>query len=92
MHQTLKHIAIFLLFLVTVLLWDRAGGWLERSFFAFRYGKTMFLFTWATCVVILFHLLYHYLGRCGEKTVYLVALVVLGGLAALVYFGHLRLA
>ncbi|MFH0911205.1 MAG: hypothetical protein V1918_06860 [Planctomycetota bacterium] len=90
MQQTLKHIAIFILFLLAVLLWEGCKGWLQ-PYFRFAHGQTALLLFWSTGVVILFHVLYHYLGKCSDKVVYVLALAALVAMGILVSYHKLAL-
>lgn len=90
MQQTLKHVAIFVLFLVGLLFWNAVRDF-GADYFDFRYGETALLLLWSTCVVILFHLLFHYFSKVSDRVTYtatVAALLLAGGL---VYTDHLGL-
>ena len=91
MQETFKNVAIFIVFLVVLLCWNALRGQLQ-PYFDFRYGHTVLLCLWSTCVVIIFHLLYYLLGKTREPIVYLSTIVTVVTVGALIHFGKLHLA
>jgi small-conductance mechanosensitive channel len=92
MQQTIKHICIFLVFLVAAFLWDDARPTLEsyaRHLIPRGIRKGFVFATWATLLVAIWHLLYYYLGRISDRAIYITTLVVL--VAAFLYYGLIRL-
>jgi hypothetical protein len=83
LHQTLKNVCIFILFLIAVLLWDDARPHL-RSIIPRFHRAALTLFLWSTGVVILFHALYVYAGKCGARAVYIIT--GLATVAAMIYY------
>lgn len=90
MRETFKNVSVFFVFLAALLLWSQAQAYLN-PYFDFDYGRTVLTLLWSVFVVILFHLLYYFLGKSSEKTIYLstvFTLIVVGGL---VYYQKLPL-
>jgi hypothetical protein len=83
MHQTIKHLCIFLVFLIAVRLWYDARETLAELFpREIRHTGTILL--WSSAVVAIFHLLYHYLGKMNERAIYITAAAAL--VASLLYY------
>lgn len=90
MRETFKNVSIFIVFITCLLLWDGARGMLADHF-DFRGGKTVLTCIWAVCVVIIFHLLYHFLGKSQEKTIYLSTIFMMILVGGMVYYDKLPL-
>ena len=91
MQETFKNVSIFLVFLASLLLWNEAQTYL-RTHFDFAYGDTVLLCLWSTSVIVLFHLLYYFLGKTRESFIYLSTVATLVAVGALVYFDKLALS
>ena len=90
MRQTLKHICIFLVFLLAMLLWSDARPYVERlTPRLFAYRETLTIFIWTTAVVAIFHLLFYYLGKLSDRAVYIISAILL--FAGLCYYGTIDL-
>jgi len=74
MQQTIKHICIFLVFCVSILLWDEARAYARHVVPRFH-RDALTLFIWSTMVVAIWHLLFYYLGKSSEKTVYIITAI-----------------
>jgi len=87
LHGTLKNVCIFICFLVAVLFWYYEGkphlGDILPSF----HNKTMTIWIWATAVVAVFHLLYHYMSKCNARAVYIITAVVT--LISMIFFDQI---
>ncbi|MBN2712450.1 MAG: hypothetical protein JXR97_08490 [Planctomycetes bacterium] len=90
MRETLKNVAVFIVFIVSIILWNSARDFISPNF-DFSHGKTVLLCVWSVCVVIIFHLLYHFLGKSSEKIIYLWTLFSLILTGGLVYFDKIPL-
>ena len=86
MNETLKHVAVFAVFLLAVLLLSLAEEPI-RDFFGFKMGKAALLAVWATAVVIIFQLINHFIGQRPPAVVYGVAAGLLALTALLVKLG-----
>lgn len=71
MNQHAKHICILVNFLLALLLWEEARAHIAEVF-SRTYRDVLTLWVWSLVVVVLFHTLYHYLGKASERVVYLV--------------------
>jgi predicted membrane protein len=91
MQETFKNVSIFMVFISALIVWNAAKSYIAPHF-DFDYGRTVLMCVWSVCVVIIFHLLYHFLGRAGDKNIYLVTVITLVLMGALVYFQKLPLA
>ena len=89
MHQTLKNVCIFFMFLMAVVLLDYLKNRLGR-FIRFDYGETTMLLVWAVGYIILFHALYHYLGKQSHTIVYILTSTLGLVFWALVHFHAIR--
>lgn len=78
--EPFKHVSIFAMFVVAVLLFNALRIEL-RPHFRFDFGDAVLMVLWATGVVALFQLLYHYFGQQSDKITYLctIASIVLTG-------------
>ena len=72
MNETFKHVAVFAIFLLAVLLLSLVEGQV-RDFFGFKLGKAALLAVWATAVVIVFQLVNHFIGARPPAVVYGIA-------------------
>lgn len=91
MQQTMKHICIFLVFLVCVYLWKEADPYLEsyaRHLIPRQIRNGIVLFIWSTVVVAIWHLLFYYMGKMANKVVYITSAIVVVG--ALLVFGMIE--
>ena len=84
MSQTLKHICIFLLFLLAMLIWDDVRPCLTRILPRFH-REALTLFIWVTAVGAIFHLLYYYLGKLSDRAVYIITAILI--FVGLNYYG-----
>ncbi len=91
MQETFKNVSIFIVFLASLLLWNAAQAYV-RPYFDFRYGGTVLLCLWSTSVIIIFHLLYYFMGRTREATIYLSTVVTLVAVGTLIYLQKLPLS
>jgi len=91
MQETFKNVSIFVVFLASLLLWNAARA-LMAPYFDFSYGHTILLCLWSTCVVIIFHLLYYFLLKTRESTIYLSTLATLLAVGGLIYFQKLPIS
>lgn len=82
MEQTIKHICIFLVFLVGVYLWKEAEPYLNsyaKHIIPMSFRKTTILFFWSTMIVAIWHLLFFYMGKMSNRSVYIFSAVVVIG-------------
>jgi hypothetical protein len=89
MRQTLKHVAIFLAFLALAALGAEAEPFLEKQI---RLDVEPLLLVWifALAAVILWHLLYHYLGKLSDAAAYTVSVVIVAAVVALAVLDVVR--
>jgi hypothetical protein len=82
--QTIKHISIFLVFLVCVYLWKEGEPYINsyaKHLIPMSFRKATILFFWSTMVVAIWHLLFFYMGKMSNKAAYITsAVVVIGAL------------
>lgn len=90
MHETLKNVCTFCVFLMTVIFIYCLHPTLEQ-WFQFSHGKTALMLFLAVLYVIVFHVLFYYLGKQSYKTVYIVSGTVFAVLAGLIYGGIITL-
>jgi hypothetical protein len=90
MRETFRNVSIFIVFVMALILWDVARRHMASEF-DFRFGRTTLMCLWSVGVLILFHLLYHFLGRAGERVVYLSTVVSAMAMAGLLYFNMIAL-
>lgn len=91
MQETFKNISIFILFLLCILLWNAAKEEWLVTYFRFSHGRTALLLFWSSCVVAIFHLLYHYIGRGPEKLAYITTLLMLLVVSLMVHLDKVSL-
>ncbi len=84
MNEAFRHISIFAMFVVGVLLWNAARSSFDHHF-RFDYGPAVLLVLWSTGVVALFQLLYHYFGSAPGKVVYIASLLAIIGAGLLIH-------
>ncbi len=79
MNQTIKHICIFLVFLVCVYFWKEAEPFFmdyAKHVIPRQIRTTCMLFFWSTMVVAIWHLLFFYMGKMSDKVVYLTSAII----------------
>lgn len=90
MHETFKNVSVFVVFVCCMI----AGVALReqlKGYFDFEYGKTVLLCLYGIAGIVVFHLLYHFLGKSQEKTIYISTLLTIVTMGGLIYFDRLPL-
>lgn len=85
MNETFRNVSIFIIFIMSLFLWNAARAELV-PYFKFDYGKSVLLVLWSTGVLVLFHVLYHYLSKTSEQVVYICMGLVVVGVGCLLHY------
>jgi magnesium-transporting ATPase (P-type) len=91
MRETFKNVSIFIVFICALLLWGATRRHLA-PYFEFKGGVAALMCVWSVCVVIIFHLIYYFMGKLKEYSIYLATVAVLLVVGALVYFGKVTVS
>lgn len=89
MNENLKYVAIFITFLLCVLLLSQIENDI-RDYFNFKLGRAALIAVWATVTVFLFQLLNHLLSQRSGAVIYGVTLGLLTLTGLLAKFGAVK--